>query len=151
MPRIFERIQSKLQEALVDSAVRSRLFEWAQAVGWRRFRRRQGLARPGRWTTLFDELVGPLLDRLAGRPLRARFGGRLRVAVSGGAPLSLPVARCFLGLGIPVLQGYGMTETSPVVAVNTPDDNDPATVGRPLPVSRSASVPTASFRCAGRT
>jgi long-chain acyl-CoA synthetase len=42
------------------------------------------------------------------------------------------VARCFLGLGVPIMQGYGMTETSPVVAVNTPDDNDPATVGRPL-------------------
>ena len=62
----------------------------------------------------------------------AQFGGRLRVAVSGGAPLSRPIAHSFLGLGLPILQGYGMTETSPVVAANAPDDNDPATVGRPL-------------------
>ena len=55
------------------------------------------------------------------------------MAVSGGAPLSHAVARCFLGLGVPVLQGYGMTETSPVVAANGVDDNDPATVGRALP------------------
>ena len=56
----------------------------------------------------------------------------MRVAVSGGAPLSSTIAHCFLGLGVPVVQGYGMTETSPVVAANAPDDNDPATVGRPL-------------------
>jgi len=55
------------------------------------------------------------------------------VAVSGGAPLSHAVARCCLGLGLPLLQGYGMTETSPVVAANGVDHNDPATVGRALP------------------
>jgi long-chain acyl-CoA synthetase len=63
----------------------------------------------------------------------ARFGGRLRVAVSGGAPLSPTIARSFLGLGLPLLQGYGMTETAPVISVNTPEDNDPASVGRALP------------------
>jgi long-chain acyl-CoA synthetase len=62
-----------------------------------------------------------------------QFGGRLRVAVSGGAPLSPALAHCFLGLGMPLLQGYGMTETSPIVACNLPHDNDPATVGRVLP------------------
>ncbi|NUN61648.1 MAG: AMP-binding protein, partial [Burkholderiaceae bacterium] len=56
-----------------------------------------------------------------------------RVAVSGGAPLSPAIARCFLGLGLPLLQGYGMTETAPVVSVNTPRDNRPASVGRALP------------------
>jgi long-chain acyl-CoA synthetase len=73
-----------------------------------------------------------MLDTLVGRTLRAQFGGRLRLAVSGGAPLSATIARCFLGLGVPILQGYGMTETSPVVAANAPEDNDPATVGRPV-------------------
>lgn len=79
-----------------------------------------------------DELVWPLLDKLVATPLRARFGGRLRVAVSGGAALSTPIAHCFIGLGLPILQGYGMTETSPVVAANALDDNDPVTIGRPL-------------------
>ena len=57
----------------------------------------------------------------------------MRVAVSGGAPLSPTIARCFLGLGLPLVQGYGMTETTPVVSANTLEDNDPATVGRALP------------------
>src|SRR5690606_2347979 len=66
-------------------------------------------------------------------PLLAQLGGRVRVAVSGGAPLSPTIARCFLGLGLPLVQGYGMTETTPVVSVNTLQDNDPSTVGRALP------------------
>jgi len=67
-----------------------------------------------------------------GAPLRARFGGRLRAAVSGGAALAPALARDFIGLGIEIVQGYGMTEASPVVCANSPGDNDPSTVGRPL-------------------
>ena len=136
VPRIYERVFAKLQESLAGSPLKTRLVNAAQAVGWRRFCRVQGLAlaadERSPWAAL-DALVWPLLDRLVARKLRAQFGGRLRVAVSGGAPLSHAVARCFLGLGVPVLQGYGMTETSPVVAANGVDDNDPATVGRALP------------------
>ncbi len=134
--RIYERVFARLQESLAGSPLKTRLFEAAQAVGWRRFCRVQGLAlaadERSQWAPL-DEMAWPLLDRLVARKLQAQFGGRLRVAVSGGAPLSHAVARCFLGLGVPVLQGYGMTETSPVVAANGVDDNDPATVGRALP------------------
>jgi len=136
VPRIYERVFAKLQESLAGAGFRRRLFEAAQAVGWRRFCRTQGLPlAPGEgsaWAVL-DPLLWPLLDRLVARKLRAQFGGRLRVAVSGGAPLAHAVARCFLGLGVPLLQGYGMTETSPVVAANGIDDNDPASVGRALP------------------
>ena len=136
VPRIYERVFGKLHEALARSPFKARLFEMAQAVGWRRFCRAQKLALTGsersRWSAL-DPLLWPLLDLLVARTLRAQFGGRVRVAVSGGAPLSHAVARCFLGLGVPLLQGYGMTETSPVVAANGVDDNDPATVGRALP------------------
>ena len=133
VPRIYERVYSKLQEMLAGSPVKRRLFESAEAVGWRRFCRRQRLAIDNPGSAMLDALAWPLLDLLVARRMRAQFGGRVRVAVSGGAPLSQPIAHCFLGLGLPVLQGYGMTETSPVVSVNTPDDNDPATVGRPLP------------------
>ena len=136
VPRIYERVFAKLQERLAGSAVRTRLFEAAQAVGWRRFCRAQGLplaaGEDSAWAAL-DPLLWPLLDRLVARTLRAQFGGRVRVAVSGGAALSHAVARCFLGLGLPLLQGYGMTETSPVVAANGVEDNDPATVGQALP------------------
>ena len=136
VPRIYERVFGRLQEALAGSAFRTRLFEAAQAVGWRRFCKAQGLplarGEGSAWAAL-DPLLWPLLERLVAHKLRAQFGGRVRLAVSGGAPLSHAVARCFLGLGLPLLQGYGMTETSPVVAANGVDDNDPASVGRALP------------------
>ncbi|WP_296914094.1 long-chain fatty acid--CoA ligase [Polaromonas sp.] len=132
VPRIYERVYGKLQELLAGSALKSWLFERAQAVGWRRFCRARRLPVQDSAPALLDELMWPLLQRLVARPLAAQFGGRLRLAVSGGAPLSPTIAHCFLGLGLPVLQGYGMTETSPIVSGNALDDNDPATVGRPL-------------------
>ena len=75
----------------------------------------------------------PLLDYFVGRKLRAQFGGRLRFGITGGAPMALSVANRFRALGMELLQGYGMTEASPVVSSNTPGDNDPATMGRPIP------------------
>ncbi len=133
VPRIYERVHSKLQEALAASPLKARLFRWAETVGWRRFCRQQGLPAEGGGLKLADDLAWPLLDRLVAQKMRAQFGGRLRVAVSGGAPLSQPIAHCFLGLGLPIVQGYGMTETSPILTGNTPEDNDPATVGRAFP------------------
>jgi long-chain acyl-CoA synthetase len=132
VPRIYERVYSVLKGLLAQSAVKSHLFQWAQTVGWRRFCRAQQLPVDGRTPALLDTLLWPLLNTLVAQPLLAQFGGRLRVAVSGGAALSQPIAQCFLGLGLPILQGYGMTETSPVVAANGLDDNDPVTIGRPL-------------------
>jgi long-chain acyl-CoA synthetase len=79
-----------------------------------------------------DRLAWPLLKRLVADRISAELGGRLRVAVSGGAPIAEPIIRLFLSLGLDVLQGYGMTETSPVVATNTAEDNDPRSVGRAL-------------------
>lgn len=140
VPRIYERVHTRLQEVLSKSGFKQRLFEAAQAKGWQRFRATQGL----NGSTAEDEaqtakagwlraLPWALLRKLVAQPLLAQFGGRIRIAVSGGAPLAQAQARCFLGLGLPLLQGYGMTETSPVVAANRPGDNDPATVGRALP------------------
>lgn len=133
VPRIYERVFAKVQEVVSTSPMKARLFAWAQAVAWRRFCRQQGLPVESAAAGWADALVWPVLQRLVAQPLLDQFGGRVRVAVSGGAPLSSAVARCFIGLGLPLLQGYGMTETSPVVACNLPDDNDPATVGRVLP------------------
>ena len=135
VPRIYERVHARLIETLTPSPFKMQLFQAAQAVGWKRFCAAQRLPAPqddgaGGW---MRALPWPLLRALVARPLLARFGGRVRVAVSGGAPLSPTIAQCFLGLGLPLVQGYGMTETAPVVSANTLDDNDPATVGRALP------------------
>lgn len=133
VPRIYERFYAKLQEKLSSSnRVKRFLFQQAQNIGWRRFCRRQHLPDTVPAPQHLDAILWPILERLVARPVLAQFGGRLRAAVSGGAPMSQAVAQCFLGLGLPLLQGYGMTETSPVVAVNTPDENWPSTVGRPL-------------------
>ena len=133
VPRIYERVYAKLQETLATSAFKAKVFAAAEAVGWRRFCSQQGLPCPSSPWAGLDALSWPVLRSLAAQPLMAQFGGRLRVAVSGGAPLSPALAHCFLGLGMPLLQGYGMTETSPIVAANLLHDNDPATVGRALP------------------
>ncbi|MFO1340689.1 MAG: AMP-dependent synthetase/ligase [Burkholderiaceae bacterium] len=133
VPRIYERVHAALGEAVAASPLKARLLAWTIAIGWRRFRAQQGLSPDAEGRPIWlDALTWPLLRRLVARPVLARFGGRVRVAVSGGAALSPAVARTFLGLGLPVLQGYGMTETSPVVSANGLDDNDPASVGRPL-------------------
>jgi long-chain acyl-CoA synthetase len=129
VPRIFERTHARITAGLEEKPALVRfLFYLTVNIGWRRFVRRQG--RDG-WSLLY--LLWPLLERLVARRVTGRFGGRLRLAISGGAPLAPPIARVFIGLGVDVLQGYGLTETSPVVAVNTLDENLPATVGRPLP------------------
>ena len=133
VPRIYERVYGVVKGRLAASPLKARLFQWAQNVGWRRFCRIQRLPVPGHMPAALDALLWPILNRLVARPLLAQFGGRLRVAVSGGAALSHSIAHCFLGLGLPILQGYGMTETSPVVAANGLDDNDPVTIGRALP------------------
>ena len=136
VPRIYERVHAKLLETLSPTPWKMQLYEAAQSKGWQRFCRAQGLPPPahdealGGWMNL---LPWSVLQALVAKPLLAQFGGRVRVAVSGGAPLSPTIAKCFLGLGLPLVQGYGMTETSPVVCVNTVHDNDPASVGRALP------------------
>lgn len=133
VPRIYERVYAKVQTTLAASPLKQRLFAAAQAVGWRRFSRAQGLPVEGSASPVLDAIAWPVLSRLVAKPLLAQFGGRLRFAVSGGAALSQPIAHTFLGLGLPIIQGYGMTESSPVVSANTPEDNDPATVGRAMP------------------
>ncbi len=129
VPRIFERIHARLTAQLAAAApLKRRLFEATVRIGWSRFLCAQ---HRGPWRV--SHVLWPWLDALVARKVRARLGGRLRLVVSGGAPLAAEVARVFIGLGVPVLQGYGLTETAPQLSVNRLDDNDPASVGRPLP------------------
>ena len=128
VPRIFERVFARIEGQMEkQSGLARSLFRMTTGVGWRRFERQQGRAgwRP-------QLLLWPVLKTLVAGKVTAKLGGRLRMAVSGGAPLSLPVARTFIGLGVPILQGYGLTETSPVLTVNVPEDNEPGSVGVPL-------------------
>ena len=100
------------------------------AIGWQRFEAASGRGpAPG----LLDRLLWPLLRHLAATPVLNRLGGRLRVAVSGGAPLSATVARFFVGLGLPLTEGYGLTEAAPVVSNVAPEAFIPGWVGLPLP------------------
>ncbi|HFC54382.1 MAG TPA: long-chain fatty acid--CoA ligase [Gammaproteobacteria bacterium] len=129
VPRIFERIRARIEEQLRGKSPFARwLFRMAQESGWRRFERSQG--RAGWHPSL---LLWPLLDRLVARKVRENLGGRVRFTVCGGAPLAPDIARMFISLDILVLQGYGLTEASPVISVNSLEDNVPSSIGRALP------------------
>ena len=131
VPRIYERVYAKLQQGLREKGALARaLFRHAVDIGWQRFEAAQ---RRGTPPGVVARALWPLLRRLVADKLRARLGGRLRIAISGGAPLSPKLSRCFIGLGLPILQGYGLTETSPIVTANTLEDNVPESVGVALP------------------
>ncbi|HCD05765.1 MULTISPECIES: long-chain fatty acid--CoA ligase [unclassified Methylophaga] len=128
VPRIFERIYDRVQKQLSDSNVLRRfIFKLAVNVGWKKFHYHQGR---NSWSPLF--LLSPLLNKLVAHKFHQRLGGRLRLAVSGGAALPNYAAKMFIGLDLTLLQGYGLTETSPVISVNEPSSNDPSSVGRPI-------------------
>lgn len=128
VPRIYERIYGAIRARLEENAAYARaLFHLAVEVGWARFEHAQGR---GPWKPAF--LLWPLLDRLVARKFRTRLGGRLRSAISGGAALAPEISRLFIALGVTIVQGYGLTEASPVVSGNRLTDNQPDTVGQPV-------------------
>jgi len=128
VPRIFERVNNKIYAGVSESSnLKKKLFKAAVDIGWRKFEHAQGR---GPWSA--DFLLHPVLDKLVGSKIRAKLGGRMRFSVVGGAPLSPSVAKTFIGLGIVLLQGYGLTEASPVLSVNTKSHNKPETIGLPF-------------------
>lgn len=134
VPRIYERIYAKVQAKLArESAFVRFMFNWAVEVGWRRFCKRFGMPAEKTSTSWLDPIVWPILDRLVSRTLLDQFGGQVQVAISGGAALSSKIAKVFCGLGLVITQGYGMTESSPIIAGNSTSYNHPHTVGKPLP------------------
>ena len=129
VPRIFERIYNGLMTKInAKPKLIGNLFHKAVEIGWQGFLHDQGRAS---WTAAL--LTRPLLDSLFGRKVRQKLGGQLRIIITGGAPLSADIARLFIGLKLPLYQGYGLTETSPIISVNRHDDNRPDGVGTPLP------------------
>ena len=129
VPRIYEMIYAKVQASLEnESSVKKKIFKLAQKIGWRRFQYQTKTAA-WHWSILF----WPIFDYLVASKIKQRLGGRLRYAIAGGAALNKAIAQFFISLGIPVYQGYGMTESSPTISVGRQEDNDPFSIGKPLP------------------
>jgi long-chain acyl-CoA synthetase len=125
VPRVYEKVYEKV---LTATGVKRRLVLWARNVAIEWTDTVLAGHKPGARLKLHHAIA----DKLVFSKLRARLGGRLRFFVSGGAPLSVPIAKFFYGAGVLILEGYGLTETSPVLAVNIPEAMRMGTVGRPI-------------------
>jgi long-chain acyl-CoA synthetase len=127
VPRFYEKVYARVMEnAATQPGWRQAIFRWGLERGLEkahaRFEGRE-----------MNTLATRLADRLVGAQVRARVGGRLRYCFSGGAPLSPKIIEFFFAVGIPVLEGYGLTETSPVICLNQPGHEKPGSVGKPVP------------------
>jgi long-chain acyl-CoA synthetase len=126
VPRLFEMLRTRVTRSIEEQGgTRAKLFHRALALGERRFTDRRSLS-------LKERLENRLLDRLVRRKVQQRFGGRVKALVSGGAPLNSDVGLFFHALGLRLLQGYGQTESGPVVSVNRPGLVKIHTVGPPM-------------------
>ena len=130
VPRFFEKLYSTILERGTKTAgIRRGIFDWAigverKAAPWRAYGRRVSWGVRWQWR---------LANRLVYRKFREAVGGRIWEFISGGAPLAPELAEFFTTVGLPLCQGYGLTEASPVIATNIPGDNRVGTVGHPIP------------------
>ncbi len=126
VPRVYEKVRQEVERRAALSPLRKRLLRWAIAMG-----------RQQRESILNDRLPKSVLWRLAARLVLSKihlaFGGKTRFFIAGGAPLGLDTAGWFADAGIRILEGYGLTETSPVIALNKPGAYRIGSVGKPLP------------------
>lgn len=130
VPRFYEKVKARIDETARQlTGFRKRLFTWALRVAEQVGERR----RAGRAVSPWLAFQYALADRLVYHKIKARTGGRVRTLVSGGAALRKDIAIFFDNLGLRILEGYGLTETSPVISVNTPTAWKPGSVGRPIP------------------
>ncbi|MGI9075970.1 MAG: AMP-dependent synthetase/ligase [Gemmatimonadaceae bacterium] len=130
VPRIYEKIYARvLENALASGAIRKRIFFWARRVGDQWADERLA-GRTPKGPLAFKYAIA---TRLVFSRLKARVGGHLRFFLSGGAPLSPEINKFFYSAGLMILEGYGLTETSPIISCNTPQHFRIGTVGRPIP------------------
>jgi long-chain acyl-CoA synthetase len=140
VPRIFERFKARIDQSLAGSVGKRLLFDQCVERGFRVAQRR---------ASLLDHLLVPVLRSMVAAPILDRLGGRLRLAVVGGAALDPALSRVFIGLGLAMLQGYGMTEASPVISVNRVDANEPASAGAALPGVETRLLPSGELLVRG--
>ena len=130
VPRYYEKVYARVMEnALSQPALRKNIFFWGLNIGTQAARVRFSGHQP----TGLLALQARIADKLVGAKVRERVGGRLRFCISGGAPLGPKVMEFFFAVGIPVIEGYGLTETSPVICLNVPGRERPGAVGPPIP------------------
>jgi long-chain acyl-CoA synthetase len=130
VPRLFEKMRARILDNVATApAARQKIFRWALAVGEQRL----PYAVEGKPLPLGLKLKSSVADKLVFSKILARLGGNVKYVVSGGAPLSAELAAFFIGAGVEILEGYGLTETSPVIAVNTPKRRRLGTVGPVIP------------------
>jgi long-chain acyl-CoA synthetase len=130
VPRIFEKVHAAATSRVHEAGgLKLKLFQWAFRVGRAVSAREQRGRRPGRLLAAQHAIA----DALVLGKVRALFGGRLKLAITGAAPIDEEILEFFYAAGVPVLEGYGMTETAAVVTLNTRSEHKLGTVGRPLP------------------
>jgi long-chain acyl-CoA synthetase len=125
VPRVYEKIYSQVEQKAKGIAKRA-VYRWALSVGRAHSSRVLAGEVP-------KALGWKLADKLVYSQVRARMGGKVEIFISGGAPLGKELAAWYASMGIRIHEGYGLTETSPVIAINTPLAHRMGTVGRPLP------------------
>lgn len=129
-PRLYEKIYAAIQAQLATNKLKQKLFDLTLALGWQRFLAKQ---QRGPGLSLLQSALWRLLHTLVSKKVLAKLGGRLRIAVTGAAPLSAKISRFFVSIGFPLYEGYGLTEAGPVVCSNCPQRNMPGSVGEALP------------------
>jgi long-chain acyl-CoA synthetase len=126
VPRVYEKIRQAVEQRATQSPVKKRLFHWAMSTG----RKHRDEILTGKTPS---SLSWKLAHKLVLSKIHGAFGGRLEEAISGGAPLGIDTAGWFADAGLRIFEGYGLTETSPVIALNNPTAHRIGSVGKPLP------------------
>ena len=125
VPRVYEKVRQEVERRASQSGVKQTMLKWASSAG---SKQREVISQGERP----DSTAWKIANALVFKKVQAAFGGKVRYYIAGGAPLGLDTAEWFSSVGIRILEGYGLTETSPVLAINTPAEYRMGSVGKPL-------------------